>query len=302
MFLDLLFLLPLLPCHCENQKEHYRGITGTGNPGIFQCHLVEWFVSSLAEWSYIRSAVPYLNRKTINQPAQPQQHNDFLPSEDDQWWFSTDFKSPQIVKSSVFLKRDGTVVSRTLELVLCGLVASPCMGFLQLFPSIINFSEQGVGIRILCLLLFSSIPSASHSSREFGGSISWKPPKSWRKSKLMQLFPSSISGWWGRGSSLPAFKCEMWHTPVAFCFLVYSFCSRAAKPLSPHWVYFSLILCHASLICLITSFIFYFVLVRHYLQWHTSWLFCRKKVGGWIQSFASVLRYSLRLCAFINIY
>lgn len=53
----------------ENQKEHYRGITGTGNPGIFQCHLVEWFVSSLAEWSYIRSAVPYLNRKTINQPA-----------------------------------------------------------------------------------------------------------------------------------------------------------------------------------------------------------------------------------------
>lgn len=135
----------------ENQKEHYRGITGTGNPGIFQCHLVEWFVSSLAEWSYITSAVPYLNRKTINQPAQPQQHNDFLPSEDDKWWFTTDFKSPQIVKSSFFLKRDGTVVSRTLELVLCGLAASPCKGFLQPFPSIINFSEQGVGILILCL-------------------------------------------------------------------------------------------------------------------------------------------------------
>lgn len=36
-------------------------------------------MSSPAEWSYIRSAVSYLNRKAINQPEQPQQHNDFSP-------------------------------------------------------------------------------------------------------------------------------------------------------------------------------------------------------------------------------
>lgn len=224
----------------ENQTEHYRGITGPDNPGIFQCHLVEWFVSSLAEWSYIRSAVPYLNRKAINQTAQPQQRNDFLPSEDDQRWFTTDLKSLQTVWSS-----DGTVASRTLELVLCGFAASPSRRLLQLFPYIINFSEQGVGIRILCLLLFSSIPSASHSSQEFGGSISWKPPKNCRKSKLMQLFPSSILGCWGEwvnGGGVPVcqtsnVKCEP--TPMDFCFLTYLFCSQGTAPLSPHSVFTS---------------------------------------------------------------
>lgn len=109
-----------------------------------------------------------------------------------------------------------------------------------------------------------------------------------------------MSGWCRRWRGFSFASIQMWHTHMAFCFLAYSFCSSTT--LSSHCFYFSLILNLASFICLITSFVFILLWLTHYLQRHTSCLFCRKKVAGWIHLFVSVSRFSSHWCGFINIY
>lgn len=139
-------LLPLLPCYCKMPvkiSQIRRNITG-GSQAILESFNATWWNNSCLHWlksSYIRSAVPYLNRKAVNHPVQPQQHNDFLPSEDDQWWSSTDCKLFRAAFSSKETEQ------LFLELWSLCLVASQPLhagDFCSFFPCIINFSEQGV--------------------------------------------------------------------------------------------------------------------------------------------------------------
>lgn len=105
----------------------------------------------------------------------------------------------QIVHSNIFIKGDRTIVSGSVELVLSGLTVSPCRRLLQLFsPESSTFLNVGcdVGLGSFCLLLSSNIPSASHSRWEFGRGVFRKPPETWGKSELMQLFPSKYLGCW----------------------------------------------------------------------------------------------------------
>lgn len=73
--------LQLQPCYSKDYKIKGcdKGAQAQAGRGISYCRLVERLTASI-ELSYVRSAVSNLNRRLINQPAQPQRHSKFLQS------------------------------------------------------------------------------------------------------------------------------------------------------------------------------------------------------------------------------
>lgn len=74
----------LRSCFCNDYK--IKGCDkGTRAKAVQECFIatLEWLTAPPVEWSYVRSAASYLNRRVINQPAQWKTAQQLLP---DQLW------------------------------------------------------------------------------------------------------------------------------------------------------------------------------------------------------------------------